>query len=738
MNFPLVVAVPTHARSFKPGTLIRSISTSGLLLLALFAHGAAPKPALQAHPLPVAPTLDGGISEDPAWRNAPIATDFTQTRPFLGEPASERTEVMVGYTDDTLYIAARLFDSQPERMITGDSRRDSDINETESFQLILDGFLDRQNALFFGTSPAAVQFDAQVIKEGTSGGFNSDWDTSWEVQTQIHSWGWSVEMAIPFRALRYAGAARGAPQSWGINFQRTLQRKREVSYWSALDQQFGLTRVSEAGTLTGLVVPSRRSLNVIPYALARANRGGELTGTDKDTEVGVDLKLTLTPSLTLDATYNTDFAQVEADELQVNLDRFSLFFPEKRAFFLENAGQFEVGAPEETELFFSRRIGVGPGGIAQPIEGGLRLSGKVGNRTNVGLLHMRTEDSGALSGNDYSVARINQELGARSTLGAIFVERQGQRSDDYNRTYAIDGRWGIGRFNTIEGYIAQSETPGRRGDDHAGRIRYNHASTDWSGIVGYSKVGDNFNPEVGFLTRRNYEKADLVLLRRIRPANLWGLHELRPHISYRGFFDDTGFYETGFLHIDNHWEWRSGAEIHTGINFTHEGVQQAFEINEGTFVQPGEYDHSEADIKLWTNQGAPFSSRLDIRRGGFFGGDRTSLTSTFRWRPGETFSGELRWNYNDIDLPVSNGDFKVNVASMRLSYSFTPKILLQALVQHDDRSGLVATNLRFAWLQSANTGLYLVYNEVDDDTVTGPIEKRRELVLKFSRILNVF
>ncbi|MFK7914203.1 MAG: DUF5916 domain-containing protein [Pseudomonadales bacterium] len=682
--------------------------------------------------------VDGEIDADPAWEMAAVASDFVQSRPFLGAPATERTEVMVGYTADTLYIGARLFDSQPERIITGDSRRDSDINETDSFQMVLDGFLDRQNALFFGTSPAAVQFDAQVIKEGTSGGFNSDWDTSWEVQTRIHDWGWSLEMAIPFRVLRYGGGAKGTPQNWGINFQRTLQRKREISYWSPLDQQFGLTRISDAGTLSNLMVPRQRSLKATPYALARANRGGAQRGTDTDTEVGVDLKLTLTPSLTLDATYNTDFAQVEVDDLQVNLNRFSLFFPEKRAFFLENAGQFEVGSPEEAELFFSRRIGIGPGGIAQPIEGGLRLSGKVGAKTNVGLLRMQTEGTDSVTGNTYSVARINQELGARSALGAIYVERDGDASGDYNRTYAIDGRWGIGRYNNIEGYLAQSETPGRRGDDHAGRIRYNHASTDWTGALGYSKVGDNFNPEVGFLTRRNYEKADMVLLRRIRPANLWGLHELRPHIAYRGFFDDTGFYETGFIHVDNHWEWRNGAEIHTGVNFTHEGVKQAFEINEGTFVQPGEYDHSEADIKLWTNQGAAFSSRLDIRQGGFFGGDRTSLTSTFRWRPGETFSGELVWNHNDIDLPVANGEFKVNVASLRLSYSFTPKVLLQALVQHDDRSDLIATNLRFAWLQSANTGLYLVYNEIDDDAVTGPIKKRRELVIKYSRILDLF
>ncbi len=374
----------------------------------------------------------------------------------------------------------------------------------------------------------------------------------------------------------------------------------------------------------------------------------------------------------------------------------------------------------------------------QPIDGGMRLSGKVGAKTNIGLLHMRTDSVGdVLDANAYSVARINREIGDRSTLGAIYVERDGERSGDYNRTYALDWRWGIGRFNRIEGYLAQSETPGQRGDDLAYRLRYGHSSEDWTGVLGYTKVGSNFNPEVGFLARRNYEKADFVILRRYRPSNLLGLHELRPHIGYRGYFDDQGFYESGWLHIDNHFEWRTGHEVHTGVNFTREGVKQAFEINEGVFVQPGEYDHKEADIKMWTNRGAKLSAQLDVRRGGFFGGDRLSLAPKIIWRAGETFSSEISWNHNDIDLPVPNGQFKVNVASLRLSYSFTPKILLQALVQHDDRSDLIATNLRFSWLQSANTGLYLVYNEIDDDSVGGPIKKRREFVLKYSRIFDL-
>jgi hypothetical protein len=239
------------------------------------------------------------------------------------------------------------------------------------------------------------------------------------------------------------------------------------------------------------------------------------------------------------------------------------------------------------------------------------------------------------------------------------------------------------------------------------------------------------------LQRTNYEKAEFFALRRIRPADLLGLHEIRPHIAFRGFWDDEGFWETGFLHVDSHWEWRNGREIHTGVNFTHEGVQEAFEINEGTFVLPGEYDHKELQLVFNTDQGQAVSFESRYTHGGVFGGDRDQLNTSINFRTGDRFSSSISWNYNDIDLPVANGNFEVNVGQLRLSYSFSPKILLQALVQYDDRSDLVATNIRFSWLQAANAGLYLVYNEVDDDTIIGPMEKRREFAIKYSRIIDL-
>ena len=695
-------------------------------------------PVARAQALAASPSLDGMVLGDPAWQGVPAVSGFWQVRPFEGRPASQRTEVFIGYTDDALYIGVVCYDDDPAGIIVADSRRDSPLDESDSFQVIVDTFRDGQNGFVFGTNPAGIEYDGQVTKEGA---FNLDWDTTWSVKAATSELGWSAEMRIPFRSLRFTP---GEEPVWGINFQRNIRRHNEVAYWSPLSRQHSLYRVSSAGSLEGLSLPAQRNLKLMPYVLSQAQRGGELSSTEYNSEFGLDVKYSLTSSLTLDLTYNTDFAQVEVDDLQVNLDRFSLFFPEKRPFFLENAGQFAVGSPQEIDLFFSRRIGIAANGAPQPIDLGARVSGKVGDRTNLGLLHMRTDAvEGAAPQNDFTVVRVNRELPNRSSLGAIYVERQGDgsfvadRRSDYNRSYALDGRWGIGNDGLIRGFAAKSETPGMRGDDHAYSLIGQYNSQAWSNSIGFTEVGANFNPEVGFLRRRDYQKAEFVVLRRHRPEDLWGLHELRPHVVYRGFWGSDGFYETGFLHLDNHFEWRSGLEIHTGINFVHEGVRQPFAIARGVVIDAGEYDEREAQLVFQTNQGAPLSLDLSSRIGGFFGGNRINLAPTLRYRLGETFTSELSWNYNDIDLPVEGGDFRINVGRLRLSYSFTPRILLQALVQYDDRTDLVATNIRFSWLHSANAGLYLVYNEVDDEMIRGPAEKRREFTIKFSRIFDV-
>ena len=702
------------------------------------------RPAAVASPISEAPTIDGEVLDDPAWIGVAPTSGFIQKTPDTGQPVSERTEVYIAYTGDTLYFGVVCYDREPGKIIVADSRRDSELEETDSFQIILDTYRDEQTGFVFGTNPVGIEYDGQVTREGeggafSAGGFNKNWDAVWEVSAHTSAIGWSAEFAIPFTTLRYP---RGEEQVWTLNMQRNIRRHNEQSFWSPIPIQFEIYRLALAGSIAGLQVPSQRNLKLLPYVLGEGQQENrETTTTDNNFEFGIDLKYSITPSLTLDATYNTDFAQVEVDDFQINLNRFNIFFPEKRPFFLENAGYFSVGVPREVEMFFSRRIGIGPEGEVVPIIAGARMSGKLAQRYNVGALYMRTEAvPGVTQENGFAVARLSRDFPNRSYLGGIVVSRRGygpDAGDDYNHTFSLDGRWGVGEYGLVQGFVAKTETPGADEGEHAFQVAGNYDSEHWSYSASYTEVADDFNPEVGFLTRRGYRKPSVFALRRIRPQDLWGLLEIRPHVSYNGFWDFDGFQETGFLHVDTHWEWRSSYELHTGINFTREGVKEAFEIYPDIYVSPGTYDNAEAQIVFYTNRGAPVAFNMRTVAGGFFGGDRLSLTPSFRFRIGDTFNAELGWSYNDIDLP--EGAFTTNLGKLRLSYSFSTLINLQALIQYNDRDDIWAANLRFAWLRTANSGLYIVYNENQDlhRSGFGWTRKDRSLIVKFTYLFDL-
>ncbi len=704
------------------------------------------------------PVIDGEVLNDPAYADAMLATGFVQSRPFEGEPASERTEVRIVYNADTLYFGVVCFTADVGTIIAADSRRDSDLTETDSFRLILDTYHDGLNGFVFGTNPAGVEYDGQLTNEGqgsgggagrpggsqqqrgSGGGFNLNWDGAWQVVTQITDVGWTAEIAIPFRTLRYPSSD---DQTWGMNFQRNIRDRNEQAYWSPLPRQFNLNRISLAGELQGLTVPRQRNLQFMPYALSESLHRSADSSNLTTGEIGADLKYSVTPSLTLDLTYNTDFAQVEVDDQQINLDRFNLFFPEKRPFFLENAGLFSVGQQGAVDIFFSRRIGLGADGGQIPILGGGRLSGKIGRNTNVGFLNMQQDSVGATGTpqQNFTVARVRQDLANRSNFGAIVVNRQATGElageDNFNRTYAVDGRWGVGQSGTITGFAADTETPGlASGDTHAYALSGQHESS-WSRVgLGYTEVAPNFNPEVGFLARQGYRRMNASVFTTFRPDDLLGLHEIRPHVFHNTFFDyDTGRHETQFTHIDNHLEWRNGYEIHTGMNITREGVFEAFEIFPGVVVPPGTYDHAEMQIAGNTNLGAPISAQLNSFVGGLFGGDRISIQPSVTVRVGETFNTSFEWSYNDLRLP--GGDFTTNLARLRASYSFTTRMFFQALVQYNDRADLWSSNLRFGLLSDANTGLFVVYNDIQGIGTGVPTGAGRTLTLKYSYLFDL-
>ena len=702
-----------------------------------------------------APTLDGDVLGDPAWAKAVAVSGFLQEQPDEGQPVSERTEVRVIFTKDTLYIGAVMYDREPGSIIVSDARRDAPLDDTDSFQMIVDTYRDRQNGFVFGTNPAGIEYDGQVTNEGQGGGglgfgqmqsggsgsgFNINWDGAWQVRSRIGDFGWSAEFAIPFRTLRYPSSAS---QTWGINFQRNIRRRNERAFWAPIPRQFNLYRVSMAGSVTGIETPALRNFLITPYALANAVASGvKPVDTEMDYDFGGDIKYSLTPSLTLDATVNTDFAQVEVDDQQVNLDRFSLFFPEKRPFFLENAGFFSVGNPGEVDLFFSRRIGIGDSGQSIPILAGGRVSGKAG-RFSVGLLNMHTSDyNDTVASTNFSVARVSRDLPNRSSIGAIFTNREEAgalaRGAGYGRTFGLDGKIGFGQTTTVSSFVAKTETPGVEDGDYAFNLRSQTNRKQWDLNVGYQQVSEGFNPAMGFYSRRGYRKPDAMLMTRFRPKDFIKIQELRPHATFRGFWGLDGFQETGFMHLDNHWQFRDSTEIHTGMNFTREGVRTPFEIYPGIVVPPGTYDHKEAQLVAMSNQGAPVSVSMRVTAGGFFGGERLAVNPTLRFRLGDALTAQVDYQRNDIDLPV--GEFVTNLVRTRVSYSFSPRVFTQALIQYNDRADLWSMNFRFGWLQAANTGLFVVYTDTRGlyDLFDRPERTDRSLTIKYSYLFNVF
>ncbi|MEP7324294.1 MAG: DUF5916 domain-containing protein, partial [Saprospiraceae bacterium] len=650
--------------------------------------------------------------------------DLTQTQPEYGSPSTERTDIRIAYDKEYFYLSAICHDLTPNKIIISDSRRDGALDATDAFLFILDTYKDGQNGFVFGTNPAGIEYDAQIDNEGqttfnanrqqggTIGGINLNWDAAWTVKTKVNDSGWVAEFAIPFKTLRFMS---GKDQVWGVNFQRNIQKNNEAAFWSPVPVEFTINRLTLEGTLTGLDLQTPGNLKVIPYVLGNIKTDNLVNPakTSTDANIGGDIKYSVTPSLTLDLTYNTDFAQVEVDDQQVNLDRFNLFFPEKRPFFLENAGLYSMGSTGEVDLFFSRRIGIGNDGTQVPIIGGARLSGKI-NHTNIGFLSMFTDDvkSSSIVKSNYTVARVNHQLAKRSTIGAAILSKQdmGPGEDHYNRVFAIDGKLGIGNKAQVTGFFAKSATPGITSGDHSFKLAYTYEWNKLNVIAGYSEVGSGFNPEVGFLLRSSFRKPEALILYHLRMNGKAGLLELRPHISYRSYWNyDNNKLETSYLHIDNHWEWKSGLEVHTGTNFTTERVFKSFEISKGVNVLPGTFNHQEGQFVIMTNTSKKiaFTSRSVI--GGFFGGHRFSTTSTLSIRLGDKFTSEWGINNNIVNLPV--GDFNATIYRSRVSYYFTPRFYVQSLTQFNDVVDKWSINLRLGWIQQSNTGLFLVFNE---------------------------
>ena len=697
-----------------------------------------------------APVIDGRLNDE-AWANGQVFTDFVQREPIEGNPVSERTEVRILTDGDALYVGAWMHDRDARSIVPSEKIRDVTLTNSDYFGFILDTYLDRQNGFLFATTPSGVEHDGQVVREGegggvfttgqtraqagSMGGFNLNWDASWTVATSVDSSGWYAEFRIPFSTIRYG---KGSTQTWGFNIMRGIRRKNEEAVWSRVPRQFGIMRLSQAGTLEGLQVPVQRIATVTPYVLGSTTRDYAVESKFRTpTEFGVDAKYGITPSLTLDLTYNTDFAQVEVDEQRTNLTRFPVFFPEKRPFFLENAGVFSAGTPQAVDLFFTRRIGIDSSGQPTPIVGGGRVTGRLGGLT-VGLLQMFTEGAGDTDGNSYTVARVVREVSARSRLGIIGVQRQRMGgTDDHNRVFGIDGRVGVGQAWTVDFWGSQSETPGRSGSEIAWSGRAAYQTRNWSNSVRYLEVGEDFNPEVGFLSRpAGYRFYDINFMRTVRNPNWKYLRQWNPHVSYRTYRGMDGFHQTGQIHADmTEFEFNNGSRLGPEYNFYHEGLQHPFEIAEGVVLPPGSYDWGALGFDFNSNLSAPLSITGRVDFGPFYNGTRNGGNVTLTARQGSSISTSLLMDYQDVNL--DQGEFIRKLLGVRLAYFFTPRIFVQSLTQYNNQQQIWTANLRFAWLNTAGTGLFVVFNDGEQaegfTRWTQPIA--RSLTVKYTRQL---
>jgi hypothetical protein len=696
------------------------------------------------------PVLDGRL-DDAAWQGATPLADFIQKELHQGEPITERTEVRIVTDGEALYIGAWMFDREPNGIVPGEKVRDVALDNSDYFAVILDTYLDRQNGFVFATTPAGVEYDGQVVREGEGGGitvtgqtrsvsgalggFNLNWDGSWTVATSRDSTGWFAELRIPFSTLRYGG---GGTQTWGLNLARSIRRKNEEAYWSFIPRQFNIYRLSRAGTLEGIKVPVRRIATVTPYVLGGANRNFINDTRHTSGEWGADAKYGLTPALTLDLTYNTDFAQVEVDEVRTNLTRFPLFFPEKRPFFLENAGVFSAGTPQAVDLFFTRRIGIDSLGRPVPILGGGRLTGRAAGIT-MGLLQIVTDDvAGVQPTTSYSVARLSRELSARSRVGVLAVQRQATSdSRDRNRTYGVDGRIGAGDDWTFDLWGAKTETPDRTGHDFGWSGRAGFQTERWDNSVRVIQVGEDFNPELGFINRtggfRYYEAA---VMRKVRNSKLKWLKEWNPHTNLRGYYGLDGFLQSGRAHIDvTETAFANGGRFGPELNIEHEGLQQPFEISKGVIIPVGSYTYPILGIDWETNHSAPFSiaARADV--GQFYNGTRRGGSTTLTYRHGASLSTSLLLDYNDVRL--DQGDFIRKLIATRVGYFFTPRLFVQSLVQYSNQAHVWAANARFGWLNTAGTGLFIVLNDGEqaDGFTRWTRPQTRSVVVKYTRQL---
>ncbi len=695
--------------------------------------------------------IDGRLGEEVYRQTLPI-DGFIQQEPDEGDASTETTHVWLFYDDTAIYVSARLTDSRAPEIIANEMRRDSpNIARNDNFGVIFDTFRDRRNGFFFYTNPLGALSDQTITDERES---NREWNTVWDCRTSRDEHGWAVEMVIPFRSLRYPGP--GA-QVWGVNFRRVLQARNEFSHLTRVSAAYGrrgVQHLSSAATLIGLIAPpSTVNLEVKPYAASTLVTDREAlpaVSNHLDPNLGLDLKYAVTQGLTADFSVNTDFAQVEEDEQQVNLTRFGLFLPERREFFLEGQGIFAFGGaggsprgggggpPSNTPvLFYSRQIGLQDEATI-PMRYGARLTGKAGPYS-IGLLDTKTGEEDLEEGHayptDFLVARVKRNVLRRSAIGTI-VTRRGPSVDGLSASYAygLDGNFVFFQNLTVDAYVAGSDTPGRDGDATSYLASLDFAGDRHGVRLERLHVGPGFNPEVGFLRREDIDRSYVQARFSPRPAGSSRIRKFLFEGSADYFESTAGVVETREFQGQVGLDFENGDEWRLEVTSNYEHLDEPFEITEGSFIPVGGYHFTDARMSVRLGAQHRITGNVSGAHGQFYDGSRSEVSFRSRVDLTASLAVEPGLSFNWIDLP--GAAYRSDLVSARVTYSMSPRMIASTLVQYNSEAGFVSSSARFRWEYRPGSDVFLVYSEGRDTALPHARARlaNQSVAVKFTRL----
>jgi hypothetical protein len=678
-----------------------------------------PQRIAQAVRVERAPRMDGTL-DDPIWQQAISIADFRQREPYEGQPATERTEVRVLYSRNEIYFGIACHDPDPKGPAATQLRRDVTQELDDYFEIVIDARRDRRNAYVFQINPRGTQRDALITDElaGEAQDGDPGWDGVWTSEARITPGGWTATVAIPFATLNFM---RSHDVVWGINFKRFIRRKNEEDLWSGWRRTFGANKISEAGELRGINdIGSGRLFIVKPYVLGgfshlppNATASGLTPGTTALHTGGVDIKIGLRSNLVANLTGNTDFADSDVDVQQFNLTPYKLFFPEKRQFFLENAGVFAFPMGEGgDQLFFSRQIGIDPiTGQEVPINGGGKVTGTLGG-FELGVMDVDTRSAGPNPWTNSAVLRLKRSLwGGGSYIGVMGIDRRsGNVTANFNQTAGVDGRFVLFKNLVVNGYAAQTRTPGfASGQSNLG-AGLTFRSNRFDFFAEHRKIGPNFSSEVGFLERSDCicDYADAVFKTRPEFA---GLRELQ----FEGFI----FHAPDTRHVVQTQEWQTTfrAEFHNGsytdddlVDVFAQRLTTPFNIYKNVNIPVGVYNWTRHQLTYGTPQNRLWTAQFFERFGSYYNGRLNELRVRAAYRANERWSFSVGPQWNRFRLPVPGGDFSVVFGAVETDYAFSRFLSLSTIVQVDTANAqAVSANIRLRWNYRPDSDLYVIY-----------------------------